>query len=94
MKKRRIEIVSVTEHRWIVRGHGRARSEWCVECGKASLMIVPDAAARLSGVGERAIYRWVEAAEIHFLEEPDNVLLVCLTSVHAARARMFVDVIS
>jgi hypothetical protein len=94
MKKRRIEIVSVTEQRWIIRSHSPARNEWCTECGEDSLMIAPDDAARLSGASARAIYRWVEAAEIHFLEEPDNVLLVCLASVNEARARTFVDVVS
>mgnify|MGYP001069691834 CR=1 FL=1 len=94
MKKRRIEIVSVTEQRWIIRGHSPARNEWCAECGKDSLMIAPDEAAGLCGVGARSIYRWVEAAEIHFVEEPNNVLLVCLASVNEARARTFVDVAS
>jgi hypothetical protein len=94
MKKRRIEIISVTEQRWIIRGHSRGRNAWCTECGKDSLMIAPEEAARLCGANARAIYRWVEAAEIHFIEEQDNVLLVCLASVNEARERVSVGVVS
>ena len=42
-------------------------------------MVVPDEAAALVQVSPRAIYRLIEAEEIHFLEAPQ--VFVCLDSV-------------
>ena len=43
-------------------------------------MITPDSAAAIAATTVRTIYRLVESGEIHFIEEP-NGLLVCVRSV-------------
>jgi excisionase family DNA binding protein len=46
-------------------------------------MATPEEAAAIAGVSTRAIYRWIEAGELHFLEGPERNLLVCSTSLLA-----------
>jgi hypothetical protein len=43
-------------------------------------MISPDAAAAIAALTVRSIYRLVESGELHFIEEPDG-LLVCVRSL-------------
>jgi hypothetical protein len=53
-------------------------------------MITPNEAAAIAGTSSRAIYRWIEDAELHFSEEPGNGLLVCASSLEA-RQRHWTD---
>jgi hypothetical protein len=46
-------------------------------------MIVPDHAAAIAGVSTRIIYRWLDTEKLHFLENPDG-LLICLNSLTRA----------
>jgi hypothetical protein len=46
--------------------------------------VVPDLTAQILQVGARAIYRAIEAGEIHFAETSDGVILVCLNSLNRA----------
>lgn len=48
-------------------------------------MITPDEAATILSCSTRTIYSWVEAAKIHFSEQPEGSLLVCLDSLPADR---------
>jgi hypothetical protein len=48
-------------------------------------MLAPDHAALLSHVPTRMIYRLVETGSIHYREEPNGSLIVCVRSVVAAR---------
>jgi hypothetical protein len=43
-------------------------------------MISPEAAAVIASVTVRSIYRLVESGKVHFIEEP-NGLLVCIRSL-------------
>ena len=43
-------------------------------------MISPDAAAAIAALTVRSIYRLVESGEVHFIEEPNGVL-VCVGSL-------------
>jgi hypothetical protein len=53
---------------------------WCAQCGRTVSLISPDAAAKLAGMSTRAIYRQIEAGQLHFTETADE-LLICLDSV-------------
>jgi excisionase family DNA binding protein len=44
-------------------------------------MVTADEAATVTSVGTRTIYRWVEEGKIHFTEEPEGSLLICLNSL-------------
>ena len=80
---------TLTREVWTVRrGAGesapRARG-WCGVCAGPSRMLTPDEAAALAGVSPRTVYRWVEAARVHFAETPDGSLSVCLASLSGVR---------
>jgi predicted site-specific integrase-resolvase len=44
-------------------------------------MIHPPEAAALAGVSSRTIYRWVEEAKVHFIEESGASLWICYQSL-------------
>jgi hypothetical protein len=54
---------------------------WCPVCEERVNMITTEAAAVLSNVDTRAIYRRIEAGAIHFAETSDGLALVCLNSL-------------
>ena len=45
-----------------------------------------EAAAALTGVSARAIYRCVESGELNFIDTSDGALLICSGSVSRARS--------
>ena len=54
---------------------------WCPACAEQAHMITPEAAAVLSNVDTRTIYRRVDAGALHFAETSDGLALVCLNSL-------------
>ena len=54
---------------------------WCPACAERANMITTEAAAILSNVDTRTIYRRIEACAIHFAETPEGLVLVCLNSL-------------
>jgi hypothetical protein len=80
-RKKRTEITVETERILIIRRRYRAVEAWCEECHEAAVMIRPDQAAALSGRSLRAIFNDIELAALHFLEQPDGLLLICLNSL-------------
>lgn len=55
--------------------------EWCSGCGRTSRMTGPEDAAAILQITVRRIYQKVESGTLHFLEEPDGRLLVCMESL-------------
>lgn len=55
----------------------RRATSWCGECAGEVPLLTPEEAALATGVGARAVYRLVEAGQIHFMETADGLLLVC-----------------
>jgi hypothetical protein len=41
-------------------------------------MLTTEEAQHLTGVNVRTLFQWVEAARIHFLEDANGSLLICL----------------
>lgn len=54
---------------------------WCPACNERVNMITPEAAAILSNVDTRTIYRRIDAGTLHFAETSDELALVCLNSL-------------
>ncbi len=54
---------------------------FCNFCGGQAVMVAPEEAALLAGVGVRAIYRAIEEGHIHFFESAGGAIVVCLGSV-------------
>ena len=59
---------------------------WCSQCGEQRQMIHPEEAAARAGVSLRAIYRLVEARQLHFIEMPEGSVLICPNSVTQSQA--------
>jgi len=51
-------------------------------------MVTPESAARLTCATVRAIYRRIEAGDLHFAETAGGLLLVCSDSLAAARKEL------
>ena len=78
---KRKEITVETERLLISRTRYQAVEAWCADCRQLVVMIRPDQAAAVSGRTLRAIFREVEADRLHFLDQPDGLLLICLNSL-------------
>lgn len=84
MIKRRTRIVVETQGVWVIRRPGGQLRAWCEGCAGEVHMITPDEAATILCCSTRTIYSWVEAAKIHFSEQPEGSLLICLDSLPTA----------
>ena len=74
--------ITVETHRVVtIRRGSRRRVAWCDQCGKQAQMATASEVAILAGVSERAIFQLVEARELHFIETPEGLLLLCFNSV-------------
>jgi hypothetical protein len=82
VKTRRTKTTIAIHQVYLVRQGESFAPVLCSECatGLAS-MVTPEEAATVTGVPRRSIYRLIEAGLIHYLEEADDSLLVCLNSI-------------
>lgn len=81
MKKlRKISVTSVHERFLRISRTGSTENPRCPCCFGRTMMISPDAAAVITALTVRSIYRLVESGEVHFIEEP-NGILVCVRSL-------------
>lgn len=78
---KRTEITVETERILVIRRRYRAIEAWCDSCAEQVVMIRPDQAAAVSGQSLRTIFGAIERSELHFMEQPDGMLLICLTSL-------------
>jgi hypothetical protein len=79
--KTRTEITVETERILVIRRRYRAIEAWCESCAQQVVMIRPDQAAAVSGQSLRSIFGDIERAALHFMEQPDGMLLICLNSL-------------
>ena len=87
MKKTRRTEKTVEIHEiYAIRTASGSLPALCAECSTGdAIMLAPDHAALLSHVPTRMIYRLVETGSIHYREEPNGSLVVCVRSLVAAR---------
>ena len=78
MARRRTVTTIETHEVLIVRRMPRAKALLCLACPDESGMLTPHEAARLAGVSQITVYRWVEVGRVHFEETGDGGLFVCL----------------
>jgi hypothetical protein len=79
--KRRVEI-TIENHRLIVLSRrNRGTYFWCDTCEAQVRMVTADAAAQISGVSTRTIYRRIENGRLHFIETEQGFSLICLQSL-------------
>lgn len=80
-RKKRTEITVETERILVIRRRYRAVEAWCDDCNAKVVMIRPDQAAAVSGRSLRSIFNDIERAALHFTEQPDGMILICLNSL-------------
>jgi len=81
-KPKRIRRVTFkTERTFVFRSRTSARAGWCAECGAEVPMMSVEGAARERGVSEMVIYKLVEERALHFSEDAEGHVLVCLHSL-------------
>ena len=87
MKKTRRTEKTVEIHEfYAIRTASGSLPALCAECPTGdAIMLVPDHAALLSHVPTRMIYRLIESGAIHYREESNGSLVVCVRSLVAAR---------
>ena len=82
MKRRRRTKTTIETYEMLaIRTSGAPAQVWCRECGELARMVAPEAAARLTGISTRLIYREIEAGRLHHEENKEGSLLICLTSL-------------
>ena len=81
-RKKKTTIITFESHeRTTIRRDVRQRVAWCERCGVEVQMVTPGEAAAVAKTDARAIFRGVEAGEIHFLETRDSGLMICTNSL-------------
>jgi hypothetical protein len=87
--RRRVEITVEREIVSVIHQPGSSFTSLCAECGRDVLRITPEAAAAVTGVTQREIYRWLDEKKLHFDELPTGQVFVCSESLrvltHATR---------
>ncbi len=89
MKRIRTELSVEIDDVFVVRRLGRSVEGWCAGCGGTATLVTPEDAAMLTGIETRAVYRLVEAGEIHWADGPESLLLVCLGSLLEKAGQIF-----
>jgi hypothetical protein len=81
-KPKRVTRVTVkTERTFVFRSKNSMRAEWCGMCGLEVEMMSVEGVAQEVGMSELAIYKLVEARALHFSEDAEGRVLVCLNSL-------------
>jgi len=80
-RRRRTETTIETYEVLAIRTSRGPAQVWCPECGALTRMVEPEAAARLAGISTRLIYGQIEAGRLHYEENKEGLLLICLKSV-------------
>ena len=83
MKKplRTTKVTIETERVFTFRNFERQQSGWCLGCGAKTQMATVADAARQADLNELAIYQLLEAGALHFTEDADGRVLICLNSL-------------
>jgi hypothetical protein len=80
-RKKKTEIIVEREQVLVISRLDDRQPRWCAQCSGQAQMLSIDEAAVLAHLRARAIYRRVEASQVHFVETEDGLLLVCINSL-------------
>lgn len=79
--KKITKLLVETERIFVFRFVGALQHGWCVECGAETEMATVAEAARVGGLTELAICQLIETRALHFREDSEGRVLVCLNSL-------------
>ena len=80
-KIRKTEITFETERLLVVSRRAASCEDWCEDCGRETLWLPAQEAARAAGVSLRALCRLVEARRLHYAETEGGALFICSDSL-------------
>lgn len=70
----------------IIHRRGEAHTPFCAECGNLAILMTLEEATATSGLSMRLLCRLVEAGQLHFIETPKGILLLCSDTLFKAAA--------
>jgi len=77
--KRKVEIFTATNRRFVVRRNKAEQDIACTYCG--TTMVTAEQAAEIFGISQRSVFQFVEAGTVHFTELAEGgAALICVTS--------------
>jgi hypothetical protein len=79
--KRITKFTVETERLFIFRATPNWQANWCPGCAAETPMATVADAAREAGMSELAMYQLLEARALHFSQDADGRVLVCLNSL-------------
>lgn len=81
-KTKKITTLTVeTERTFIFRCLGAQHLAWCLGCGAEVQMATVAEAARVAGLSELAVYQLIDDGLLHFAEDSERRVLICLNSL-------------
>jgi hypothetical protein len=80
---RKIKITVETERVLIVRRHGGLRRAWCIGCAAPATFAPLGEVCTLTVHDDATLQRLLAAGQLHSIEAPDGMSLVCLRSALA-----------
>jgi hypothetical protein len=83
--KRITKFTIETERTFIFRCFGDQMTGWCLTCRAEAQIATVQGAAREAGLNELAIYRLLDEGVLHFTEDSDGRVLICLNSLLKSR---------
>ena len=79
--KRKFELLTVVNRRYLIRQSAPGRQIACAECGEP--MLTTEQAAKIFGIKQRRIFQIIETEAAHFTETEAGALMICLNSLAA-----------
>lgn len=71
-----------------IRGGANFVNAFCVDCGRKTGFLTPEAAAGIIDSDTREVYRRIESGELHYIEVGGVTLMVCARSLGKGSAGM------
>lgn len=81
IRRRKTETVTITHEFVRLHRFNEATTGWCRDCANETKLLPPEAAAILTGLSTRELYRNIEIGKVHFTEFSRDGLLICLNSI-------------
>jgi hypothetical protein len=81
MRRKRTEVTVETRRVLSILRRAPPPRDWCPQCQRDVRRVTPEEAAVLLQVKPRSLYRRLEAGDLHFIENGDGAIWICLNSL-------------
>jgi len=76
-------IITIETRRRTVIRQGARRTFWCEFCESRVESLTPEQISGSYGIASREIYRRIEAGAVHFAENTNGAVFICVNSLEA-----------